>query len=144
MFRSGLFHCLTALQLVVLTVGCSSNSNRQERQQVSHQHKPAIERLAGDIDIVPTASMLDKGEVLMSYSDCATCHKAADRKRGPAFQDIAARYPMNTTYIGILAKRVVLGTKGAWGNVVMPPHPHVSEEDAKTMVMYILSLDAGE
>ncbi len=80
----------------------------------------------------------------MSYSDCATCHKATDRKRGPAFQDIAARYPMNSTYIDILAKRIVLGTKGAWGSVVMPPHPALSEEDARTMVTYILSLHRGD
>jgi len=128
------------LLLAALAVGCSSSPDRREQQRTSSQHKPPIVRLAGDIDVSPSAHVLDKGEVLISYSDCATCHKAADRKRGPAFHDIAARYPMNSTYIDVLAKRVILGTKGAWGNVVMPPHPTVSEEDAKTMVMYILSL----
>ncbi|MEC3878460.1 c-type cytochrome [Parapedobacter sp. 10938] len=127
--------------LAVLVAACSSVPDRQERGREGSQRKPVITRLAGDIDVAPSASVLDKGKVLISYSDCAACHKATDRKRGPAFQDIAARYPMNSTYIDILAKRIILGAKGAWGNVVMPPHPAVSEEDAKTMVMYILSSD---
>lgn len=123
-----------------LVLGCMPGTDRIERKGRAKPSKPPIERLAGDIDVVPSATELDKGKVLISYSDCAACHKAADRKRGPAFQDIAARYPMNSTYIDILAKRIMLGTKGAWGNVVMPPHPTITEEDAETMVMYILSL----
>lgn len=130
--------------LVAFACGCSAAPERQEKNRERGQQKSAIVRLAGGIDMSPPSDTLDKGEVLISYSDCATCHKTVDRKRGPAFQDIAARYPMNSTYIDILAKRVVLGAKGAWGNVVMPPHPHVSEKDARTMVMYILSLDAGK
>lgn len=120
--------------------GCSSAPERKESKRERAQSKPAIVRLVGDFDRSPPSDTLDKGKVLISYSDCAACHKAADRKRGPAFQDIAARYPMNSTYIDILAKRIIWGTKGAWGNVVMPPHPTISEEDARTMVMYILSL----
>lgn len=117
------------------------DTNRQHESQASGNRKARIKKLAGNIDVKPSAGTLDKGRVLMSYSDCFTCHKETDRKRGPAFKDIAARYPMNSTYIQILAKRVILGAKGSWGNVVMPPHPAVSEEDAETMVMYILSLD---
>lgn len=97
--------------------------------------------LTGDVDVIPDSETLDRGKVLMSYADCAACHKEGDRKRGPAFKAIAARYPMNSTYISILAKRVVLGTKGTWGYAVMPPHPDISEGDAEKMVMYILSLD---
>ncbi len=131
---------LVILLLVAFTFGCSSGPERQAKRLVNGQQKPVIVRLAGDIDVSPPTFMLDKGKVLISYSDCATCHKANDRKRGPAFHDIAARYPMNSTYIDILAKRIVLGATGAWGKVVMPPHPTLSEEDAQTMVMYILSL----
>ncbi|MFB2119546.1 c-type cytochrome [Parapedobacter sp. 2B3] len=129
--------------MAISLVGCTNGAGQQGENDAPNQ-RPIIERLAGDIDLVPPAHVLDKGKALMSYSDCATCHKAADRKRGPAFHDIAARYPMNSTYIDILAKRIVLGTKGAWGNVVMPPHPTVTEDDAKTMVKYILSLGPQE
>jgi len=124
-------------------VGCGPNTTSRQKEQSTRANskKNPIEKLAGDTDVVPTAEALNRGRVLMSYSDCFTCHKETDRKRGPAFNDIAARYPMNSTYIRILAKRVILGTRGAWGNVVMPPHPTLSEEDAQEVVMYILSLD---
>lgn len=124
-----------------LIAGCSAVTEQSAARYPVKQAKPVIERLAGDVDIAPSAHVLDKGKVLISYSDCAACHKAADRKRGPAFVDIAARYPMNSSYVNILAKRIIVGTKGSWGNVVMPPHPTVTEEDAEIMVMYILSLN---
>ena len=135
------FVSVVVFTIAILVVGCTANADRKEDQRKRKQAMPAIERLAGDTDVIPPAEVLDKGKVLISYSDCATCHKAADRKRGPAFHDIAVRYPMNNTYMDILAKRIVLGAKGAWGNAVMPPHPTISDEDARTMVMYILSLD---
>lgn len=135
------FFFVSLIFVVSLAAGCIAGPSQQKEPGKRNQPKPTIERLAGDINVAPPANVLDKGEVLISYSDCAACHTAADRKRGPAFQDIAARYPMNSTYIDILAKRIIQGAKGAWGNVVMPPHPGVSETDAKTMVMYILSLD---
>ena len=81
-----------------------------------------------------------KGEVLIAYSDCRTCHTEDERFKGPAFKDIAKRYPVNDGYINMLAQRVIIGGSGAWGYSVMSPHPDLSEEDAKTMVKYILSL----
>lgn len=131
----------TLLAISMLMAGCTFEERRKSGDRKRKPAKPPIMRLAGDVDTVPSVDMLARGRVLMSYSDCATCHKEADRKLGPAFEDVAARYPMNSNYIRVLAKRVILGTKGTWGNVVMPPHPTVSEADAETMVMYILSLE---
>lgn len=135
------FYFVGVIFMVALAAGCIAGPGQQEGTNKGYRPKPTIERLAGDTDVTPPPHVLDKGKVLISYSDCAACHKENDRKRGPAFQDIAARYPMNSTYIDILAKRIVRGARGAWGNVVMPPHSNVSEADARTMVMYILSLD---
>src|SRR3546814_3309011 len=42
--------------------------------------------------------LIRKGEVLIAYSDCAICHREDAKVRGPAFQDIAARYPRNEEY----------------------------------------------
>lgn len=128
------------MTIVMLIAGCTPR--HQEKSERRGSRKERIKRLAGEVDVIPSAEVLEKGRVLMSYSDCFTCHKESDRKRGPAFSDIAARYPMNSTYIEVLSKRVILGARGSWGNTVMPPHPTVSGDDAKTMVMYILSLDS--
>lgn len=85
--------------------------------------------------------IIKKGEVLISYSDCAECHKPNKRSKGPAFQDIAKRYPYQQVYIDLLARKVIYGGTGSWGNPIMSPHPEINELDAKAMVSYILSLE---
>ena len=82
---------------------------------------------------------VQKGEALISYSDCYTCHKEDKESVGPAFKDIAERYPAQPVYIDLLAQKIISGGKGSWGNATMSSHPKVSMEEAKLMVSYILS-----
>lgn len=131
-----------SLVIVLLISGCDPRHRTQSEQRVNRVK--SVERLAGEVNVHPAADVLEKGRVLMSYSDCFACHKESERKLGPAFSDIAARYPMNSTYIQVLSKRIILGSRGSWGNTVMPPHPKLSDGDAATMVMYILSLDGPD
>ncbi|HMR18209.1 MAG TPA: c-type cytochrome [Sphingobacterium sp.] len=134
-------YCNILLLIVFLLVaGCASDSGKAKDQQRENPIKTVLTQLPGEVNVIPAAEVLERGQVLMSYSDCFTCHKENDKKLGPAFSDIAARYPMNKGYIDVLVKRIVLGTKGMWGNVMMPPHPKLSEQDAEAMVLYILSL----
>ena len=86
------------------------------------------------------AAISQKGEVLIAYSDCYTCHKEDKKSMGPAFKDIAKRYPVQRVYIDMLAQKIIMGGSGIWGHAVMSAHPEVSNKDAKTMVNYILSL----
>lgn len=83
---------------------------------------------------------VQRGKVLIAYSDCYTCHTEESRAKGPAFEDVAQRYPVNDGYIELLARKIILGGSGAWGYPVMSAHPELSLEDAKYMVKYILSL----
>ena len=39
-----------------------------------------------------------------------------------------------------LAKKIKSGGSGVWGEDIMPPQPHVSNEDAIALAKYILSL----
>lgn len=84
----------------------------------------------------------DKGEAagaaLIANNDCQTCHQENDKLIGPSYKDIANKY--TTGDIDLLAKKVIEGGAGVWGEVPMTPHPQVSEEDAKAMVTYILSM----
>ena len=98
-----------------------------------------IKAIPGKNDPIP-AEVATKGEVLISYSDCYTCHKADRVSVGPAFKDIAKRYPVNKIYIEMLARKVIAGGSRSWGYAVMDPHPKLSFEDATMMVSYILSL----
>ena len=98
-----------------------------------------IREIPGKNDTIPLA-VSQKGEVLIAYADCYSCHKTDLRSVGPAFKDIAKRYPVQRVYIDMLAQKVISGGKGAWGSAVMSYHSKLSSDDAKVMVSYILSL----
>ena len=87
-----------------------------------------------DLDLVKS------GEVLIAYSDCYDCHRTENRSKGPAFQDIAKRYPIQQVYINHLAGKIIHGSTGAWGYPVMDPHPNISMKEAQIMASFILSL----
>lgn len=108
-------------------------------QEAVQRKKPDyIRAIPGKNDSIPVA-VAQKGEVLIAYSDCYTCHKETRESVGPAFTSIAKRYPVQRVYIDMLAQKVISGGSGMWGHAVMSPHPKVPMEDAKFMVSYILS-----
>jgi cytochrome c len=77
--------------------------------------------------------------VLLQQYKCYFCHADNEAKAGPAFVDVAARYKGKSQAVTILAATVKKGSHGG-GPWHMPPHPEVSDADAKVMVRYILSL----
>lgn len=81
------------------------------------------------------------GEKLIAKSDCIGCHNKTQKVIGPAYINIAKRYPLTDENVDLLAKHIIDGSKGVWGDLPMTPHPNVSQEDAKEMVRYILSLN---
>ncbi len=81
-----------------------------------------------------------KGLDLVAKSDCFTCHKLTEKAIGPAYADIAAKYMGNQASIDSLPGKVIKGGAGVWGTIPMTPHPTVSQEDAKAMVMYVMSI----
>ena len=114
--------------------------------------KDAVQQASGknrikEFYVIPGAdektdpTLVKKGQVLVAYSDCYQCHKEEDKAKGPSFSDIARRYPMQEAYINMLARKVISGGFGVWGYPVMSAHPRVSIEDARAMVVYVLSLE---
>ncbi len=83
---------------------------------------------------------VEKGKNLISSSDCLVCHKVDSKIIGPAYNDVAKKYPSTKANIELLASKVINGGAGNWGPVPMSPHPSLSVEDAKEMVKYVLSL----
>jgi len=114
--------------------GCKNKPEQKNTNKATDY----IRRIPGKNDSIP-AELAEKGEALISYSDCYTCHKEDQRSVGPAFRDIAKRYPVNKVYIEMLAQKVIVGGSRSWGYAKMDPHPKLSLEDAKMMVTYILS-----
>lgn len=93
--------------------------------------KPATANNSADIK---------KGEALISKSDCLACHKVDGKILGPSYKDVAAKYANNAATINQLADKIKKGGSGVWGAVPMSPHPALSDDDAKAMVRYIMSL----
>jgi len=80
------------------------------------------------------------GKALIEASDCRTCHKDDAKLIGPAYKEVAAKYPSNEANIKKLAEKIIKGGQGNWGEIPMAGHPNVSQEDAEAMVKYILSM----
>ena len=78
----------------------------------------------------------------MSTSTCFTCHAARNKLIGPSFELIARRYAGSPGTIDDLAKKVISGTTGTWGDVKMPPHPDLEVDQAREMVRWILENNA--
>ena len=78
-----------------------------------------------------------KGQKLVEGGECMGCHKIDTKLVGPAFQDVAAKY--TEADAEKLAKKIIDGGAGNWGEVPMTPHAGLSVENAKLMVAYVLS-----
>jgi cytochrome c len=55
--------------------------------------------------------------------------------------DVAKKYEFTEENIKMIAGRIINGSSGVWGQVMMNPHPGLSQEDAEKMARYVLSLD---
>jgi cytochrome c len=80
---------------------------------------------------------LPAGLAQLEASDCRVCHDAERRTVGPSFLEIARRYP--DADAPRLARKVILGGSGAWGEAPMTAHPALAVADAEAMVAWILA-----
>jgi len=74
----------------------------------------------------------------MSTSTCFNCHASKSKLIGPSFEAIAGRYSGNSVSVEGLAKKIIDGSSGIWGDVKMPPHPELQIGQAKELVRWIL------
>lgn len=81
-----------------------------------------------------------KGLALIGKNDCLNCHKVDDKVLGPSYREVANKYEGNDSIIKQLARKVIKGGQGVWGEIPMTPHPQISEADAEQMVKYIMLL----
>ena len=81
-----------------------------------------------------------KGLEKVKGSDCTGCHQVDRKLIGPAYADVAAKYENTEANVAMLAKKVIAGGVGVWGEIPMAAHPNLTEEDATDMVRYVLLL----
>ena len=76
---------------------------------------------------------------LAQKNACTACHAVDKKLVGPAYKDVAAKYAKDPKAPAMLAEKVKKGSVGVWGQVPMPPNASVKDEDAKTLVAWILA-----
>ena len=92
----------------------------------------------------PTTSYDHLGRLWMEESDCFTCHQVDKPDVGPAFSEIAQRYPNNKKTLLQLSEKVRQGSSGSWGQNVMNAHPQLKEKELNMMLDYIMTLKTDE
>jgi cytochrome c len=129
---------LFILILGLASFSCHQNRETENQSLAAEQIRDYIKAIPGEDEPVEI-TLINRGEVLIAYSGCYDCHKTENRSKGPSFQDISKRYPVNQVYIDHLARKIISGGTGAWGYPVMTPHPNIGFEDAQAMAAYVLS-----
>ncbi len=79
------------------------------------------------------------GFELAKRSACIACHGVEQKVVGPGFREIGSKYKGESDAEARLIARVRAGGSGVWGPVPMPPQAHLSEEDVKTLIQWILA-----
>jgi cytochrome c len=83
---------------------------------------------------------VEAGKILISQSDCKTCHITEYTLVGPGYKEIAQRYPLTENTIQYLSKKIISGGGGVWGETAMVAHQTLTPEQTRKIVLYILSL----
>lgn len=83
------------------------------------------------------------GEAIVKKARCIACHAVDQKRVGPAYKEVAARYKGDAKAPPVLFEKVRQGGSGNWGNVPMLAHPadKVSDDDLKAAIQWILALD---
>jgi cytochrome c len=99
--------------------------------------------------LATSASVLSLGAVATASADpvalatqrgCMACHQVETKVVGPAYKEVAAKYKDQADAVEMLSAKVKAGGSGVWGPVPMPPNVHVSDEDIKAVVEWIMTL----
>lgn len=133
----------TAVAAPAETPAVSQPTAAAEVKKVSETAPAKAEAVKEAAAPKPAAESVDlkKGEALIAKSDCFACHKVQEKVLGPSYKDVAKKYENTKANIDYLANKIKVGGSGVWGAVPMSPHPALSDDDAKAMVQYILSLN---
>jgi cytochrome c len=125
-----------AAALVAVSCGDSS-SDKKETETTSAGETTAAPPPPAEETKDPA---ITKGMELIAKSDCLTCHKLTETSIGPAYSAVSAKYQGRENITDSLAQKIIKGGAGVWGTVPMTPHPQLSQEDAKAMATYVMSV----
>ncbi len=83
----------------------------------------------------------EKLQTMLVRNNCTACHMIDKRKYGPTMKEVAIKHGSNDeAEVKKLAAKIKAGGTGVFGDDIMPPQPHVSDADARTIAELVLSL----
>ncbi|MGQ9684687.1 MAG: c-type cytochrome [Thiobacillaceae bacterium] len=100
----------------------------------------AVVTLAAATVMALSANAAFASKELAQKNGCMSCHQEARKVVGPAYKDVAKKYKGDAKAEEHLVHVIKQGGKGVWGNIPMPPQSRVSDDDAKALAKWILSL----
>jgi len=116
---------LLAIIFAVILISCGSGG----------EEKNAVK------DGLESNPIYQKGMMLTERFQCMSCHKVDEKLSGPAYTEVARKYAgAGEATINKLAKKIIEGGSGVWGETMMTSHQNVTVVEAKEMVQYILML----
>ena len=120
--------------IIIAALGLLASCGGDEKKEESKKEEtPAVTDITTNPDY-------QKGLEIASKSDCMTCHKIEEKNIGPAWRDVAAKYGGQDTAVAYLAKKIIDGGSGVWGEVPMAAHPTFTQADAEAVAKYVLLL----
>lgn len=93
--------------------------------------------------LLTAASPVRASDAIVKKARCVACHAVDQKRVGPAYKDVSAKYKGDAKAPAMLFEKVRHGGSGNWGSVPMQPHPvdKISDEDLKAAIAWILALD---
>ena len=82
------------------------------------------------------------GEALAAKQGCLSCHGMINKQVGPGFAQVAERYRNDPAAQDQVAAHISGGSVGRWGRVIMPKQSQLSQEEARLLATWVLSLPA--
>ncbi len=127
------FNYLLLLLCVCVAIACGDKKSAANSEEYVVNESPA--------EKPGTADSIAQGEALVKANDCKTCHHPINKIIGPAHTDVAKKYEFVDASVKMLAKKIINGGVGVWGEIPMTAHADLSQADAEKMAKYVLSLD---
>lgn len=99
-----------------------------------------LSKLIQQGDIVPGEPVrYVQARALIEQYNCTTCHRVDRGIIGPSFMEIAESYE-DRDELDRLARIIIDGSEGSWGEIPMPPNPMVSQSEAQQISEFIVGL----
>ncbi|MEP7254055.1 MAG: c-type cytochrome [Ginsengibacter sp.] len=121
------------LSSVLFLISCGNNTETKDETKTD---------TAATVKEEPKDPEIQKGLDLIAKSDCFTCHKLNEAAIGPSYALVAAKYSTidRQAAVDSVVHQIINGGSGKWGTVPMTPHPALSQDEAKSMAAYVLSI----